>query len=255
MNAQRIMRGHVVYIYEKTDSTNARMKLLAEDGAAHGCVALAREQTRGRGRMNREWLSRPGAGAWFTVLTRPTDMKAEHAHGLVFVSALALTRALMKLTGADIRVKWPNDIVLNGKKLAGIMCEMRADGDFTAWAIAGLGVNLADSGFPDELPNASSVERETGARISAETLLDAFLAEFDVLYGEWLANGLPAILNEIKPLSATLGRSVRVFNNGEAIEGKAVAFSESGELIIRNQSGEISVMAGDVSVRSASGYV
>lgn len=247
--------GHTVFIYDKTDSTNTRMKLLADEGVPHGSVALAREQTNGRGRMHREWLSREGAGAWFTTLTRPTGLKAEDAHGLVFVSALALARALKSLTGADIRIKWPNDIVLNGKKLAGIMCEMRSCGTMTEWAIAGIGLNLADSGFPDELPNASSVEHETGVPISSEGLLGAFLPEFDLIYDKWLGSGLKTILNEIEPLSATLGKSVKVFMDGTEIEGEATAFSEIGELIIRRCGEEIKVMAGDVSVRGASGYV
>lgn len=247
--------GFTIAHYEACDSTNARIKEMAEN-ADDNTVCISDLQTKGRGRKDRAWLSRPGAGAWFSCLVKPeAEMPAEYASGLVFVAALSTAKALKKLTNENIKIKWPNDIVLNGRKISGIMCEMRAKEMKLDFAVLGIGVNLLGCDFPPDLPYASSIEKETGICIPPMDFLKAFLDEYKFDREMWERNGLIAILNEIRPLSATLGERVRAISDNETIEGIASEIMDDGSLFISTPDGDRIFIAGDVSVRGIMGYV
>lgn len=246
--------GHDVYIYDETDSTNLRLKENAEC-LSNGSVILAHSQTAGRGRMQRTWLSRKGAGAWFSVLVKPDfEVQAAKTPDLVFVAALSVYKALHKLTGAEFRIKWPNDLVLNGKKICGIMCEMRNRDTSLDYAVLGIGINLNESDFPPELPHASSVYKETGIEIENTSAVQAFLNEFDRDFETWRACGLKAILKDISTVSATIGNYVTAFSDNFSLSGIAEGFTDDGALIVRNDNGKHIVRYGDVSVRGVMGY-
>lgn len=246
--------GYTIYHYDECDSTNLRIKESA-DAACDNTVCISDCQTSGRGRKNRTWLSRAGAGAWFSCLVKPQEaIPAQNAGGLVFVAALSVAKTLKKLTNADILIKWPNDIVLNGKKLCGIMCEMRAKEMLLDFAVIGIGVNLNGFDFPEDLPYASSVQKETGISITPVSFLKAFLSEYTIDRRIWEEEGLVPILKHIKPLSATIGQRVKAISDNEIIEGIAKDITEDGSLIILAETGEKAFIAGDVSVRGIMGY-
>lgn len=245
---------HEIRCCQELDSTNLEIKRLS-DSLSGGSVVLADSQTAGRGRMQRAWLSRSGAGAWFSLLVRPERrLEAEKTTGLVFVAALSMARALYRLTGAGFKIKWPNDIVLNGKKLCGIMCEMRTRGSCLDYAVLGIGVNLAAGSFPEDLPYASSVENETGLCITNIEAVKAFLDEFDQDYEVWEREGLAPALEAIRPFSATLGSEVIAYAPEGNMRGRATDFAPDGALIIENEKGQFAVRYGDVSVRGVMGY-
>ncbi len=237
-----------IFYFDTVDSTNAQAKALALSG--HGeCAIWAGEQTAGRGRLSRAWASPPGAGLWQTQLLRPQNLPAEMAGGAVFVAALAMAEALSEF--AEVGIKWPNDLVLNGKKLTGILAEAGFSGVRCDWLALGVGVNLLQPSFPEELPYATSLLIETGISLLPEALLKRYLGRFQPWYEIWREEGLAPILAAIAPRSATLGR--RVLANGR--EGEAAGFREDGALLLRAD-GEISALvAGDVSVRGLYGYI
>ena len=244
-----------VEILEETDSTNAYVKRLADE-KENGYTALARLQTAGRGRFNRKWLSGRDEGACFSVLVKDSRLSAETAPPMVFVCALAAARALTKLTGCgDIRIKWPNDLVLHGKKLCGILCESAFAGDRIAWTVCGIGINLTQTAFPADLPHASSVKKETGVTLTPVQTVNAFLEEFDLLTEVLFTRGLQPVLDEIVPLSATLGQTVRAENGEISVTGQAVRFEQDGSLVVAANGEEQRVRVGDVSVRGIMGYV
>lgn len=244
---------HQILRYESTDSTNLRLKELA-DGADNGLVALAAEQTLGRGRLSRSWLSRKGEGAWFSILVKDARLTNENAAGLVFVCAMAGARSLKRLSGADVGIKWPNDLVRNGKKLAGILCESGFEGQRLKWTVCGVGINLTTLVFPGELPWAGSVLSETGVALEADVVVDAFLEEFDSALETLLTEGLAAVISAVKPLSATLGRRVMAEYEGGTVSGEAIDLLPDGALLLKTEDALVPLRVGDVSVRGLMGY-
>ncbi|NLF28529.1 MAG: biotin--[acetyl-CoA-carboxylase] ligase [Clostridiales bacterium] len=237
----------ILYLAE-ADSTNARAKALAREGRPE-CVLVAGRQTSGRGRLDRSWDSPAGEGLWMTQLLRPRALPAEMAGGAVFVAALSMAEALSDFAG--VRIKWPNDLALNGKKLSGMLAEAGFENGMCAWLALGVGVNLAQVSFPPELPYATSLLLETGKRVTPDELLEKYLKRFGPWYEIWLNDGLAPVLEAIRPLSATLGRRVLVGTR----EGEAVGFREDGALMFREGDHVVPLVAGDVSVRGLYGYV
>jgi len=247
--------GFEVHHYSVCDSTNIRIKKMAEN-APDNTVCISDTQTSGRGRKDRSWLSESGMGAWFSCLVKPNmDLPARLASGLVFVAALSVAKTIRILTNADALIKWPNDIVLNGKKLCGIMCEMRAKDMNLDYAVLGIGVNLLSMEFPPDLPYATSVQKETGLAIAPMEFLNAFLKVYIEYRAIWEKYGLKAILDEIKPISATLNKRVKAISDAETIVGIARDILDDGSLMIETEEGERNFIAGDVSVRGVMGYV
>ena len=245
---------HKIIHLSSVDSTNEYLKRISAS-AQSGLTVWADEQTMGKGRLNRHWVSEKGDGAWFSLIVKDSRLTPETATSLVFVCALAAAQSLMSLSANhDICIKWPNDLVLHGKKLVGILCESGFDGEKLSYIICGIGINLNAKHFPSELPWATSLYLETGKRLEAETVIEAFLKEFDALLEMLLTKGLNSILERIKPLSATIGRTVCAVKGEEKLVGQAVDFDERGALVIENEDGRHFIEVGDVSVRGVMGY-
>lgn len=243
--------GWNIQRFDMIDSTNAEARRCARDGLREKTVFIADAQTAGRGRMDRKWESPKAAGLWMTQLVFPQNVPAAAAGGAVFLSAVVLAETLREMTGADFMIKWPNDIVLNGKKICGMLAECGFAGDKCAWIALGTGLNLQKDALPGELIYASSVEKETGFRLEREAVLEKYLPAFDELMHMWEKDGLAPIICRMEPLSATIGRDVRV--NGEY--ARAVSVDGDGALVCRFEDGVRRVLAGDVSVRGITDYV
>ena len=188
-----------------------------------------------------------------TQLFFPEKVPAERAGGAVFLSAVALCRTLREITGAQVGVKWPNDLVLSGKKICGMLAECGFQGDRCACIGLGTGLNLRKGALPPELIYASSLEEITGRAPEPEEILEKYLPEFDRLEKIWEEAGLAPVLEEYRPLCVSLGKDVRV--NGVA--ARALEVEKNGALRVRYaETGEVrAVLAGDVSVRGMTDYI
>lgn len=243
--------GQEIVFFEETDSTNRRARLLAQEGAAHGTLVLADSQSAGRGRRGRGWISPAGDGIFMSLLLRPQVHPSQVAK-LSLVTALAAANAIVRETGLDARIKWPNDIVISGRKVSGMLLEMTADENAVYDVVAGVGVNVHQKVFDEEIAHtASSLDLLCGRRLSRAALVCAFLEEFEramALDGE-------AMMADYVARSATLFKPVQVISLAGTFTGVAKAVTESGSLLVEDESGELrEVLAADVSVRGIMGY-
>lgn len=239
--------GQVLHCFDELASTNDTAKQLAEEGAAHGEVVIAERQTAGRGRRGRGWISPPGRNLYFSVVLRP-DLPPQRAPEITLVASVALCHAVRR-AGADAGIKWPNDLVVDDRKLCGILTEMAADPDRVQWVVLGAGVNLntRPGDFPEELRSiATSVAAERGQPVPRALFAAAAFA----LLEEWLdrhaEGGFAAVRDEWRVLSDTLGREVRVTAEGREIRGLAEDVDESGALLVRTGGGLEAVRSGEV---------
>ncbi len=246
-----------MYYYKSTNSTNVKAHELAAQGARHGSVVLADKQTAGRGRRGRQWDSPPGENLYFTLLLYP-KIPAQKASMLTLVMALAVSEALGVVTGREIWIKWPNDMVLNGKKLAGILTEMQARDDKIDHVIIGVGVNVAKRVFEGELDGkATSLENEVERKMLREDLLAGILEHFEVLYELFCQKGsLEGLRQAYESQLINKGRQVLVLDPAGEFTGTALGINDTGELQVQREDGTVqSVYAGEVSVRGVYGYV
>lgn len=244
--------GHPLYFYPETDSTNDRIRALAAEGAPGGTLALAERQTAGRGRRGRAWQAEPGDGIWMSLLLRP-QIAPERASVLTLLAGLALTEAIAAETGLQPGLKWPNDILLNGRKLVGILTEMDADMERIHSVTIGMGINVRTKAFPPELQKiATSLFLESGREFDRAALAAAILAKFEEKYEDFLAAG-----GSFAPFRAAylekclhIGKEVRVLGR-ESYLAEAVDLTPAGELIVkRKDTGRREVIfSGEVSIR------
>lgn len=234
----------------RVDSTNALAWQCAREGAPHGLVVSAGEQTGGRGRHGRSWFS-PQGGLWMSVLLR-RPIPLSRAAEVTLLASVAVRRAIGETTGLWPGIKWPNDIVHHGRKLCGILAEIRADGEVVEQVVLGIGINanIPADAFPPELRRtATSVLAETGTSVDRVALAAALLAAFDP-WLEALADDRPAfaeLAEEWRAANVTLGRWVRVATPTRLLVGVAERVDDRGVLYIRTESGEVcAVHSGDV---------
>lgn len=244
----RLIGREVVY-FEETDSTNVRAHELGEAAAPDGTVVIAEHQTAGKGRRGRQWISPPGVNLYTSVLLRP-DILPRFATQLTFVSAVAVARAIEDVTDLEPRVKWPNDVLLGGKKVAGLLNEMSAETESINYVILGIGVNLNMSAgqFPADLRYpATSVALEQEAPISRLDLARALFRRLDYYYFLFLEQGFPPVIRDWENLCDLMGKMVEVDYQDRLVRGRAEGIDEDGALLLRLPDGmKERVLAGDV---------
>lgn len=243
--------GRDIRVFEQTTSTNDVVEKLARDGVREGTVVFAESQTRGRGRLGRKWLSPARRGLWFSILLRP-NLRPQETTQLTVASAVALRRAIVSETGLNPEIKWPNDVLVAGKKIAGILTEMSAELDKVRYAILGIGidVNLTAAEFPPELKKlATSLRIETGAPVSRPALATAILRELDSVYSDVCAGKFSDIADEWEEHCATIGNNVAVQIGDRKIRGRAESLDDGGALLLRTEYGQLEpIFGGDVTV-------
>ncbi len=240
--------------FEQLSSTNDYLKQNAA-ALSHGTVATADFQTAGKGRSGRAWQDNARAGLAFSVLLRPPSV--HHTQLLPLVCALAVKSAIYSLYGVNSGIKWPNDIVLNKKKLCGILCEGVLLGQ-TAYAVCGIGINVMqqEADFhKDGLDHATSLLVETGMRRSVDEVAAAVMIELERYYDRYITQGIAALLSEYEAACVTLGRQVKVIQNGAEREGRAVGLTQNGALLVDFAGIVAEINAGEASVRGLYGYV
>lgn len=241
---------------EEIDSTNLEAARLSES-VPHGTVIAADAQTAGRGRRGRSWVSKRGENIYFSLLLKP-DFGPEQASMLTIVMALAVAHGIEAVYSCKPQVKWPNDIVVNGRKVCGILTEMQVETGAIKHVIVGVGINVNQMTFEgDGLTFATSLQKETGICKDRKELLDAVLKQFWQLYPEFCEAGtLKPMLQVYEARLANLGREVCVLDPKGEYQGEALGINEQGELLVQKADGTTeAVYAGEVSVRGLYGYV
>ena len=244
--------GRKIICYDTVDSTNLVLKDLARRGAEDGTVVVADSQGTGRGRMGRAFFSPPGKGIWVSILLRPTFLPQE-APKCTLMAVVAVARA-MEHFGLRAAIKWPNDILHDGRKLVGILTEMSAEMDRVNYVVIGIGinVNIAPEDFPAELRTiATSLMQMKGKELPRVAFLQELLRALDDLYAQVQREGFAPVLAAWREYAVTLGQQVRVIGPaGEEFEGVAADIDAEGALLIDTQEGRRRVLAGDVSIRA-----
>lgn len=249
----------VIY-YDETDSTNIRIRRLAEEGADEGILAVADKQTAGRGRRGRTWLSPAGKNIYMSLLLRP-DVEPRAAAMLNLVMGLAVAQAIEEIAGLKADIKWPNDVVVNGKKVTGILTEMDMEADYIRNVIIGIGINTNQASceeFDEEFrAHATSLRIESGHLINRAELIARAMAFFEKAYGLFLETGdLSLVKDEFTKHLINVDKCVRVLDPAGEYEGIARGITNTGELLVEKEDGStIQVYAGEVSVRGLYGYV
>jgi BirA family biotin operon repressor/biotin-[acetyl-CoA-carboxylase] ligase len=243
--------GRDIRVFQKTTSTSDVVEKLARDGVKEGVVVFAESQTKGRGRLGRKWTSPPGKGLWFSVLLRP-DLRPQAVTQLTIASATALVRAIHSQTGLTPEIKWPNDILRNGKKLAGILTEMSGELDHVKHVILGIGVdvNLTARELPPDLRQlATSIQMETGRDVDRAGLATAILRELDGDYTRICSGQFESVADEWERSCSTIGRNVVIQIGDRKIQGRAESLDADGALLLRTQHGRLErIIGGDVTL-------
>ena len=270
--------GRNSFFYNIIGSTNTEAKRLAEEGAESGTLVVADRQTAGKGRRGRTWESPEGTNIYFSLLLKP-EFAPSQAPMLTLVMALAVAEALNKLAGADTNadaadkssnancgtagdakagIKWPNDIVINGKKVCGILTEMSVEHDYIQYVVIGTGINVKQQVFDaDYAAHASSVETELGMFVSRSKLIGLIMETFEKHYREFeTTENLNSVKAEYEELLVNKGREVCVLDPKGEYRGTALGINNSGELLVKTDDNNVTeVYAGEVSVRGIYGYV
>ena len=249
--------GRPAYFYDSVDSTNIEAKRLADGGAPHGTLVVADMQTAGRGRRGRSWLSPSGTNIYFTILLRP-DFAPNKASMLTLVMAHSVARAIRGETGLNAGIKWPNDIVIGGRKICGILTELSVESEAIKNVVIGVGVNVHEQDFASDLSDkATFLDRECGWRVSRSRLLSDIMWAFEEDYDIFAAEGsLAPLRSSYNGLLINRDREVCVLDPAGEYWGIARGITDTGELVVQLSDGSTrEVFAGEVSVRGIYGYV
>jgi BirA family biotin operon repressor/biotin-[acetyl-CoA-carboxylase] ligase len=252
LNTNVFGKGEIIY-FRETDSTNVRAKYLAGDGAPEGTVVVAEKQTQGRGRKGRTWFSPSSEGIYTSIILRP-PISPNEAPKLTLMASVAVAEALLSLTSLKINIKWPNDILINGRKVAGILTEISTDMDRIDYVVIGVGVNVntpRQGLHPDIRQTATSILMETGKPFPRIALLRAYLEWLEIYYETFKTKGFDPILNRWKNLADIIGRRISVDLMDRVRVGEVLDIDKDGFLILHDREGSIErIISGDVTLLS-----
>lgn len=241
--------GSQIKLLDTTLSTQEEVRKLAEHGVPEGALVIAEEQTSGRGRHGREWYSPAGKGIWMSFLLRP-ELPLSSAPQLTLLTAVAVCRAIRKVTNVMAGIKWPNDILVNDRKCCGILLESAGEDELIKYCIAGIGidVNLTEQDIPEYLQDvATSLQIESKQVVDRHALIGAVLAEFEQLYELYKQEGFSKIGHLWEALSVTIGRQVMVRTLQGEVTGVASGLESSGALTIKDEHGKFfTIFSGEV---------
>jgi len=241
----RTMGKMAIFHHESIGSTNDAAYELAEAGEPEGTVVVAEAQSSGKGRIGRKWLSPKGAGIYMSIILRP-DVETDEIPTVTLVAAKSIADAINDLNKMDAGIKWPNDILIKGKKVCGILTEVKAQPDRVDFLVLGFGVNVNTPAgkLPEE---GTSLKNVSGSSVDRAQLVRDILEKFEVDYLRFKKEGFNALRDECKRLSLVLEKTVRVKEHHRVMKGKAVDIDEKGALMIRDEEGIVRrVFSGDV---------
>lgn len=249
--------GSQVMYFDETDSTNNQAKDSGEKNGVHGTLFIADKQSAGKGRRGRGWESPPGESIYMTILLRP-EITPDKAPMLTLVMGLSVAEGIRRVTGIETQIKWPNDIVVNKKKVCGILTEMATEIVFVNYVVIGVGINVNQRQFPEEIKDiAASLYEQTGITYKRSELIASVLEQFEKNYEAFLKTGdLSGIKAAYDSILINRGQEVKVLEPGNEYRAVAEGIDKTGELIVKLPDGQRKyVFAGEVSVRGIYGYV
>ncbi|MCM3180175.1 biotin--[acetyl-CoA-carboxylase] ligase [Cytobacillus horneckiae] len=232
--------GRSIYYEEVVETTQKVAHRLANEGAKEGTIVVAEEQSNGRGRMDRKWVSPKYTGIWLSIILRP-NLPPHKAPQLTLIAAVSVVQAIEEVTGLSPEIKWPNDVLLNGKKITGILTEMQADADRIASIIMGIGINVNQSkeDYPPELQDkATSLAIEKGQKISRAELIQALLLKLENLYKIYIEKGFHPIKLLWESYAVSIGKYITARTLTGAIAGKAIGITDEGVLLLEDGEGK-----------------
>lgn len=246
--------GKNIICLETIDSTNSYGKKRALQ-ELDGTVIISEEQTKGRGRIGRQWHSKSREGIWMSIILKPNIMP-EKAPFLTLIAGASIAKALDNL-GIDVSIKWPNDIILNNKKVAGILTELSAEIDKINYIVLGIGINVKTIEFSQEIFDIATSLYKEGHKLSRVDIVREILEEFERLYLQYINYDLKnETLDICRKHSAIIGKDIYVIRNGEKELVKCLDINKDGNLVIKNNENVIKeIMSGEVSIRGVDGYV
>jgi BirA family biotin operon repressor/biotin-[acetyl-CoA-carboxylase] ligase len=249
--------GSEISYFSVIDSTNTRAKRMAEEGASHGTLVLADEQTGGRGRRGRSWKTPPKSAIAMSLIVRP-DLLPEKASMMTLLMGMAVASACKEMVTKPVSIKWPNDVVIDGKKICGILTEMSAEMEEIHYLVIGTGINVNVKEFPEEIrETATSLALEEGHEINRAEVICKTMKYFEQYYDNFMEHGdLSGLMEQYNELLVNRDSHVRVLEPKNAYNGIARGINERGELLVEREDGTVvCVYAGEVSVRGVYGYV
>lgn len=233
--------GRRLHLHDTVDSTQHVARRLAEEGAPEGTLVIAEQQLQGKGRLGRRWESPKGKGVWLSLLLRP-QLSLRQSPQLTLLAAVALCRSLRLLTPLDIGIKWPNDLLCEGKKLSGILLESAAEEERLSYVIAGIGisVNLEEQDYPPELlGKAASLYMLGGKKLDRHQVVASFMRELEELYGLYMREGFGPIRTLWEALAVSLHKRAVLTTPQGVLEGVPIGLEESGALLLQLDDGSI----------------
>ncbi len=250
--------GNNILHFDTIDSTNTKAKELAALDQEEGIVVIAEEQTRGRGRLGRNWISPKGKGVWMSIILRP-DIDPKDASKITQIGAAAVYKSIKEL-GINTYIKWPNDIVLNGKKVCGILTEMSGELNRVNYVVIGIGINanISKEEFSEDImETATSLKQEKENYIDRKLLVGKILNNFESLYLELIEeNTIKQAIKICKEASILIGKEIRILSRNSEEKGRVLDITDEGELLVENENGTIKkIISGEISVRGIDGYV
>lgn len=221
-----------IHHFETVSSTQTIAHTMAQEGAPHGTIVVADEQTKGRGRLNRSWYSSSENGIWMSLVLRPS-IEPFRAPQLTLMTATVLVEVIKEFTSLDPRIKWPNDIMINGKKISGILTELQAEQDQIQYVILGIGINVNQTDFPEEIKGiASSLKQESGQQMNRVSIAQRFFEKFEQAFQTYIELGFKEFKNKWEQSGYRLGEFAYIDSGRNQIEGKLVGIDENGGLVV-----------------------
>jgi BirA family biotin operon repressor/biotin-[acetyl-CoA-carboxylase] ligase len=242
--------GKKIHVFDELDSTNLEAYRMAQEGGEEGEIVVSDRQLRGRGRLDRPWLSPPGVNLYVSIILRP-PIAVRNVPLITIMVAVATAKAVREISGLQPRIKWPNDLLINGKKVAGLLNELKSKADAVDFVILGIGVNvnMTLGMIPEEMrPIATSLKEELGYDISRIEFLSTLLREIEGEYQAFLTGETERILRQWEELSQMVGKVVEMKSFHEVIRGRVKGIDSDGALLLFAPDGsEKRVIAGDIS--------
>lgn len=250
--------GNKIIYFDSIDSTNNKAKELAFAGEMEGTIVIAEEQTSGRGRLGRQFVSPKYKGIWMSLILRP-EIDPIYISRITLIGAAAVNLAISDI-GIETYIKWPNDIVLHNKKVSGILTEMSAELNQTNYVVVGIGinVNIEENEFPEDLKDkATALISVAGEKILRKKLAALVLNHFEELYEEFIQLGsIKNTINICRENSILIGKEIRIIKRGITLKAIALDINDNGELIVRYENGIVdNIISGEVSTRGLYEYV
>ncbi len=237
--------GRNIEYFKETESTNIIAREMA-GSVEEGTVVIAESQTGGRGRLGRKWIS-PEGGIWLSIILKP-GIQPLYAPRITLMAGVSAAKTIRSF-GLPAKIKWPNDVLINGKKVCGILTEIEAEIDMIDYCVVGIGIdaNVDTESFPEEFRDSStSLKKELGHEINRVDFVQKLMLEFEALYLIFQKNGFPSILEEWRGMSATIGEWVKITTQNRTIYGEAIGVDNEGALILETDEGKLEkIVAGN----------